>query len=92
MTYGVVATAVKKNGQLQLPVPVRKALHLRSTGDRVRFVISGPSVLLTAATITHKSTSFSDDEIAFLADLSKRGVGTRTFQTKAAALRHLWSL
>jgi hypothetical protein len=91
MTYGVVATAVKRNGELQLPMPVRKALRLRSTGDRVRFVISGPSVLLTASTIAPKST-FSDDEIAFLADLSKRGVGKRTFRTKAGALRHLWSL
>lgn len=91
MTYDVVATAVKKNGELQLPVPVRKALRLRSTGDRVRFVISGPSVLLTTVTISPKAT-FSDDEIAFLADLSKRGVGKRTFQTKAAALRHLWSM
>ena len=32
------------------------------------------------------------EEIAFLARLSKRGTGRRTFRTTDAALRYLWSL
>lgn len=91
MTHKLVSTDVKANGELRLPTPIRKALHLRGKGDRVGFVIEGTRVLLTKAIIVPDST-LSDEEIASLARLSKRGANRRTFRTKDAALRHLWSL
>jgi hypothetical protein len=54
-------------------------------------MIQGTRVVLTPTTIAPKS-SLSHQEIAFLADLSKRGVGKRTFRTTDAALQHLWGL
>ena len=87
----IVPANVKENGELRLPKSVRQALHLRRKGGLVGFVIDGKRVLLTKATVVPEPT-LSDGELAHLAGLSKRGRGKRTFRTKEAALRHLWSL
>ncbi len=87
----VVSADVKVNGEVQLPSPVRRALHLTGKGDLVGFVIEGGRVLLTRATVVPQP-NLSDEEIAALARLSTRGAGRRTFRTKDAALRYLWSL
>ena len=91
MTQKIVSTDVKANGELRLPKPVRQALHLRGKGNLVGFVIEGTRVLLTKATIVPEPT-LSDEEVALLARLSKGGTGKRSFRTKDAALRYLWSL
>lgn len=91
MTQKLVPADVKANGELRLPKPVRQALHLRGKGGLVGFAIEGNRVLLTRATIVPEPT-LSDQEIASLARLSQRGTGRRTFRTKDAALRYLWSL
>lgn len=87
----IVSTDVKANGELRLPKPVRKALHLRNRGGLVGFVIEGDRVLMTKATVVPESV-LSDEEVALLARLSKRSAGKRTFRTRDAALRHLWGL
>lgn len=91
MTQRIIAADLKANGNLRLPQPVRNALHLRGKGGLVGFVIEGGRVLLTKATIVPEPT-LADEEIARLARLSQRGAGRRSFRTKDAALRHLWSL
>jgi len=91
MTQKLVPADVKANGELRLPKSVRQALHLRGKGGLVGFVIEGDRVLLTKATVVPEPT-LSDQEIASLARLSKRGTGRRTFRTQDAALRYLWSL
>ena len=91
MGQKIVSTDMKANGELQLPRSVRQALHLPGNGGVVGFVIDGRRVVLTKATVVPEPT-MSDEEIAFLARLSKRGTGRRTFRTRDAALRHLWSL
>jgi hypothetical protein len=85
------AADVKANGELRLPKRVRQILHVGGKGGRVGLMIQGTRVLLTPTTPTSKS-ALSDQEIAFLADVSKRGVGKRTFRTKDAALQYLWGL
>ena len=91
MAQTVVPAEVKANGELRLPKPVRKALHLRGKGGLVGFVIARKRVLLSNVAIVPKS-ALDDEEIAALAHLSKRAVGKRTFRTTEQALRHLWSL
>lgn len=86
-----MSTDVKANGELRLPKPVRRALHLPGKGGLVGFLIEGGRVVLTKATIVPEPT-LSDEEIALLARSSKRGAGRRTFRTKDSALRYLWSL
>ena len=85
------ATTVKANGELHLPRPVRQALRLRSTHDLVGFLVEGNRVVLTKATVVPEPT-LSDEELALLTRLSKRGVGRRSFRTTEGALRYLWSL
>ena len=85
------ATDVKANGDLRLPKRVRQVLHLGGKGGRVGFRIQGTRVMLTPTTMVPKS-SLSQQEMAFLADVSKRGLGKRTFRTKDAALQYLWGL
>jgi len=91
MTQKIVAADVKANGEVRLPKPVRQALHLRGKDEVVGFVIEGKRVVLTKATVVPEP-QLSDEEIAFLATLSKRGAGKQTFRTQDAALRYLWSL
>lgn len=91
MAQKIVSTEVKANGDLHLPKLVKQALRLRGKGGLVGFVIEGQRVLLTKATIVPDSP-LSDEELAYLARLSKRGAGKRTFRSTDAALRHLWSL
>lgn len=91
MTQKVLATHVKANGELRLPGPVRKTLHLRHGGDLVGFLIEGGRVVLTKATIVPEP-QLADEELAELARLSKRGTGRRTFRSQDAALQYLWSL
>ena len=91
MTHPIYPSTVRVNGDIRLPKPVRAALHLRGKDDLVGFVIVGGQVRLTKATVVPDAT-LSDEELAGLARLSKRGIGTRTFRTQEAALRHLWSL
>lgn len=87
----IVSADVKANGQLRLPQSVRKALCLSGKSSMVGFIIDGRDVRLAKAAVPLK-TSLSNDEVAFLASLSRRGAGKRTFRTPEAALRHLWSL
>ena len=87
----LISTDVNAQGELRLPKPVRRALHLAGKGGLVGFVIEHGRVLLTKATIVPES-ALSDEELAGLARLSKRGAGTRTFRTQDAALQYLWSL
>ena len=87
----VVAATVKANGELRLPNPVKRALHLSRKGDMVGFVIEQGRVVLTKAMVVPQPI-LSDEELAFLARLSKRGTGRRTFRTTETALRYLWSL
>ena len=91
MATRMLAVPVKANGELRLPKPIRKRLHLKGRGDLIGFVLEGSRVLLTKATVIPEP-SLTDEELAYLARLSKRGAGRRTFRTSAAALRHLWSL
>ena len=91
MTYKMMAADVKANGELRLPQPIRRALHLRGKGGLVGFVIEGKRILLTKATVVPEPI-LSDEEIASLARLSRRGAGKKSFHTKDAALRYLWSL
>lgn len=91
MSQKIVAGTVNAQGELRLPKSVRTALHLRRTDRLVGFVIEGGRVLLTKATIIPEPT-LSDEELASLAHLSKRGAGRRTFRTQDDALRYLWSL
>lgn len=91
MGQRMVAADVDANGEVRLPPAVKHALHLRGKGGVVGFVIEGHRVLLTKATMVPES-HLSEEEIAALARLSKRGVGKRTFRTTEAALRYLWSL
>ncbi|MBI2495850.1 MAG: hypothetical protein HYY59_03275 [Candidatus Omnitrophica bacterium] len=91
MAHTIVPAEVKANGDLRLPAPVRQALHLRRHGGLVGFVIEGKRVLLTKATVVPEPT-LSEEELALLTRLSKRGAGRRTFRTTEAALRYLWSL
>ena len=91
MAQKIVSTDVKANGELRLPQPVRHALHLRGKGGLVGFVIDGGRVVLTRASVVPEPT-LSDEELAALAHLSKRGVGKRTFRTRDAALRYLWGM
>ena len=91
MAQKVLATDVKANGALRLPKPIRQALHLGRKGGLVGFVVEGQRVLLTKATVIPDPT-LSDEELAFLARVSKRGAGRRTFRTQDAALQYLWSL
>lgn len=91
MTQKLLATSVNANGDLRLPAPVRKTLHLRHGSDLVGFVIEGSRVLLTKATVVPEP-QLSHEELAELARLSKRGAGRRTFRRQDAALQYLWSL
>ena len=91
MAQKMVSADVKSNGELRLPKSVRAALHLPGRKGVVGFVIEGSRVVLTKTTVVPEPT-LSDEEIAFLARLSKRGAGKRTFRTNDAALRHLWSV
>lgn len=91
MGQKIVSTDMKANGELRLPKPVRQALHLSVKGGMVGFVIEGRRVVLTKTTIVPEPI-LSDEEIAFLARLSKRGTGKRSFRTKDNALQYLWSL
>ena len=90
MAEQLIAADVKADGQLRLPQSVRRALRLKR-GGTVGFVIQGGRVLLTKATLVPEPR-LSDEELAFLARLSRRGVGKRTFRTQDAALQYLWSL
>ena len=87
----LVASPVNVRGELCLPQAVRQALHLRGKDGVVGFLIEGGRVLLTKATVVPEP-NLSEEELAGLARLSKRGIGKRTFRTTEAALRHLWSL
>ena len=91
MTQKICSADVRSNGTLRLPKPVRQALHLRGKDNVVGFIIEGRRILLTRARIV-PDTRLSDEEIAALAQLSKRGAGKRLFRTQDAALRYLWSL
>ena len=91
MRYKMFPADVKANGQVQLPQSVRRALHLTRKGGVVGFVVEGGHVALTKATVVPEPT-LCDEEITFLARLSRRGVGKHSFRTKEAALRHLWRL
>jgi len=91
MAQTMYPSKVNANGEVRLPKPVRAALHLRRKGALVGFVVVGGQVRLTKATVVPDST-LSEEEVAYLARLSKRATGTRTFRTQDAALRHLWSL
>jgi len=91
MSRVVVPAEVKANGDIHLPKPVTRALHLRGKRGLVGFVIDGKQVLLTRATVVPEPT-LSDEEIALFAHLSKRGAGRKTFRSKEAALRYLWGL
>jgi len=91
MPRKIVSATVNANGELRLPKSVRQTLHLRHNGDLVGFMIEGKRVLLTKAAVVPEPV-LSDEEIASLARLSKRGAGRRTFRTKDAALRYLWSV
>lgn len=87
----IFAAPIKANGDLRLPKPIRRALHLRPSRDLVGFLIEGGRVVLTKATVVPE-LRLSDEEVAFLARLSKRGTGRRSFRTTEGALRYLWSL
>ncbi len=87
----IVPVEVNANGDLRLPKPVRRALHLRGKKTLVGFVIEGNRVRLAKASIVPEPT-LADEELAALAKLSKRGVGKRVFRTTDRALRYLWSL
>jgi bifunctional DNA-binding transcriptional regulator/antitoxin component of YhaV-PrlF toxin-antitoxin module len=91
MKQKLLSTEMTASGRLRLPKPVRQALHLHKGRNLVGFVIEGSRVVLTKATVVPEST-LSEEEVASLARLSKRGVGTKTFRTQEAALRYLWSL
>ncbi len=93
-SYGsatIVPVEVSASGDLRLPTPVRRALHLRGKKTLVGFVIDGRRVQLAKATVVPEPC-LADEELAALAKLSKRAVGKRTLRTTAQALRYLWSL
>ncbi len=91
MPKTVYATDVQANGTVRLPKPVQQALRLKGKHGIVGFVIDGKRILMTRARIVPDPT-LSDEELAALARLSKRGAGKRSFRTVDAALRHLWNL
>ena len=91
MAQIIYLSKVKANGEVRLPKPVRAALHLRRKGALVGFIVVGGQVRLTKATVIPEPI-LSDEELAALARLSKRGAGRRTFRAQEAALRHLWSV
>lgn len=91
MARTIISAEVKANGELRLPTRIRQALHLRGKKNLVGFVIEGKRILLSRATIIPEPT-LSDEELAMLAQASKRGAGKRTFRTTDQALEYLWSL
>ena len=90
MRSTLIAADMKANGELCLPKPVRQALRWRRSG-LVGFLIEGHRVVLTKATVI-PDAPLSDEELASLAALSKRGAGARKFRRPEDALRYLWSL
>jgi hypothetical protein len=91
MSQPFIATEVNAQGEVRLPRSVRQALHLSAKGGTIGFFIEAGRVVVTKATVV-PDAPLSTEELAFLARLSKRGVGTRTFRTTQGALRYLWSL
>ena len=85
------SSSVSEKGQVTLPKSVRGILGINKPGQLVGFVVEGDSIKLTRAKVV-KDTSITEDEMAMMAQWSKKGNGRKVFKTTKSALKHLWSL
>jgi len=88
----IFSSPVKENGQITLPEQVRKLLGIKSKkGDVVGLVVENREIRIVKAHVV-KDTSLTPDEIALMADWSKKGKGKKSFRKTQNALHYLWNL
>ncbi len=88
----IFSSQIKENGQITLPAQVCKLLGVKSKkGAVVGIVVENGEIKIVKARVV-KDTSLTSDEIALMADWSKKGKGKRSFKNPENALKYLWNL
>ncbi|MBA3065140.1 AbrB/MazE/SpoVT family DNA-binding domain-containing protein [bacterium] len=88
----IFSSQIKENGQITLPEQVRKLLGINfKKGNVVGLVVENGEIKIAKARVV-KDTSLTPDEIALMADWSKKGKGKKSFKKTQNALKYLWSI